>query len=292
MVSSTALSPHELVRQIEALNRAAANGLSASEAPLNRVPAPACGKCCVILSPHPDDECITGALALRLLRESGWRVVNLAITHGSNPERQLARAAELQSACTLLGFDNFLLAECGLVRISRASREGDLRHWAQCVGIVAAQFRALRPDLIICPHATDAQAAHIGTHLLALDALQSLGTDVEPLVAFTEYWSTMTTPNLMVEVDAHDLGDLMTALMLHAGEVSRNPYHLSLPAWMMDNVRRGAELVGRPGGPAPGYTFATLYQVMRWRGGALVPAWAGGRFAPRGLPLALDALLS
>jgi len=27
-----------------------------------------------------------------------------------------------------------------------------------------------------------------------------------------------------------------------AGEVRRNPYHARLPAWMMDNVRRGAEL--------------------------------------------------
>jgi len=26
--------------------------------------------------------------------------------------------------------------------------------------------------------------------------------------------------------------------------VRRNPYHARLPAWMMDNVRRGAELAG------------------------------------------------
>ena len=34
----------------------------------------------LIFSPHPDDECIIGGLALRLQRESGWRVVNVAVT--------------------------------------------------------------------------------------------------------------------------------------------------------------------------------------------------------------------
>ena len=32
----------------------------------------------LIFSPHPDDECIIGGLALRLMREAGMRVVNVA----------------------------------------------------------------------------------------------------------------------------------------------------------------------------------------------------------------------
>ena len=54
----------------------------------------------------------------------------------------------------------------------------------------------------------------------------------------------MESPNLMVEISASELGDLITALTFHVGEVKRNPYHLSLPAWMMDNVRRGGEWSG------------------------------------------------
>ena len=54
----------------------------------------------------------------------------------------------------------------------------------------------------------------------------------------------------MVESSAADVADLMAALSLHVGEVARNPYHLRLPAWMIDNVRRGAELVGGQGGAA------------------------------------------
>ena len=51
----------------------------------------------LIFSPHPDDECITGGLALRLLREAKWNVINVAVTLGSNRARRAARRRELQS---------------------------------------------------------------------------------------------------------------------------------------------------------------------------------------------------
>lgn len=253
--------------------------------------ASASGKCCVMVSPHPDDECIVGALPLRLLRQGGWRVVNLAVTHGSNPQRQLARPAELEKACQVLGFENRLLAPRGLVRVSEASRSQEPGHWANCVEVVAQQIRALQPDLLLCPHPQDAQAAHRGTYCLLMDVLAGMPAHYSPLVAMTEYWSTMAAPNLMLQVDVPELAVLLSALMQHAGEITRNPYHLSLPAWMMDSVRRGAELVGKPGDVAPRFSFATLYRVMRWHpgdhtGGGLQPAWEGGRFAPCGDRLA------
>jgi hypothetical protein len=77
----------------------------------------------------------------------------------------------------------------------------------------------------------------------------------------------MDAPTLMVESSSEDLGDLLAALSFHEGEVQRNPYHLLTPAWMMDNVRRGAELVGGQGGDAPSFTYATLYRQRRWANG-------------------------
>ena len=41
----------------------------------------------LIFSPHPDDEVIIGGLALRLLREAKWNVINVAVTQGSNKVR-------------------------------------------------------------------------------------------------------------------------------------------------------------------------------------------------------------
>src|SRR5262245_50708422 len=58
----------------------------------------------LIFSPHPDDEVIIGALPLRLLRQSKWNVVNVAVTQGSNKERQSERLAELKACCDHIGF--------------------------------------------------------------------------------------------------------------------------------------------------------------------------------------------
>jgi hypothetical protein len=96
----------------------------------------------------------------------------------------------------------------------------------------------------------------------------------------------MDTPNLMVESSAQDVSDLLAALSFHVGEVRRNPYHLRLPAWLIDNVRRGAELVGGQGGAAPDFLFATLYRLRRWRDGELAATFEGGRFVSRSEDLA------
>ena len=95
----------------------------------------------------------------------------------------------------------------------------------------------------------------------------------------------MATPNLMVEISAADLADLVAALALHTGEVARNPYHLRLPAWMMDNVRRGAELVGGQGGVAPDFAFATLYRLRAWRAGGWQDVLERGRLSAAADPV-------
>ena len=43
---------------------------------------------------------------------------------------------------------------------------------------------------------------------------------------------------------------------------------------MIDNVRRGAELVGGQGGDAPNFTYATLYRQRLWSNGGFVEAKA------------------
>ena len=109
--------------------------------------------------------------------------------------------------------------------------------------------------MILFPHERDWNGTHIGVHHLVMDALQQMPASFECFTVETEFWGAMDDPNLMVEVSEADLADLITATTFHVGEVQRNPYHLSLPAWMMDNVRRGAELVGGQGGAAPDFHF-------------------------------------
>lgn len=231
----------------------------------------------LIFSPHPDDEVIIGGLALRLLRESNWNIINVAVTQGSKKERQTERLAELKACCDCIGFGLVQTAPNGLEKINVKTREQDTAHWAASVKVIADILMKHQPRAILVPHDNDWNSSHIGTHHLVMDALKTLPANFGCHIVETEFWGAMASPNLMVEINPRDLGDLITALTFHVGEVQRNPYHLSLPAWMMDNVRRGGELVGGQGGAAPDYVFATLYRLRKWSGGKLEKLFDGGR---------------
>jgi LmbE family N-acetylglucosaminyl deacetylase len=234
----------------------------------------------LLFSPHPDDECIVGGLALRLLRECQWQVVNVAVTQGSNKERQPARLEELHDACRFLQFDLLTTVPGGLERIQPRARTEDPNHWHQSVSVIADLLAREKPRVLFCPHELDWNSTHIGTHFLVLDALRSLPADFDCFLVETEFWGQMPSPNLMVESTATDVADLMAACSFHVGEVRRNPYHLSQTAWMQDNVRRGGELVGGQGGAAPDFLFATLYRLRRWHQHTLLTVHEGGRYLP------------
>ncbi len=236
----------------------------------------------LIFSPHPDDECIIGGLPLRLQREADMRVVNVAVTLGSRRDRQAARWEELKAACEYLGFDLIAAVSGGIERVSAATRTTDPAHWRTGVDAIAAVLREQRPAAVLFPHDTDWNSTHVGVHQLVMDALAQQGPDFSTVVVETEFWGAMASPNLMVELGVQDVADMISALSFHVGEVQRNPYHLLVPAWMQDNVRRGSELVGGQGGAAPDFTFCTLYRVRHWKGGALQPSRATGLIVDAG----------
>ncbi len=218
----------------------------------------------LVFSPHPDDECITGGLAIRLLREAGMSIINVAVTLGSDKKRRRARLQELKNACAWLGFG---LEETGLEEINPVALAEDPAHLRGAVKVIAGLLARHQPRAIFFPHEADWHATHVGTHFLVMRALKTMPGHFQTTLVETEFWGQMASPNLMVESGADDVADLMAALSFHAGEMQRNPYHLRLPAWMQDNVRRGAELAGGPGQAAPDFTFATLYRLRRWKNG-------------------------
>ena len=234
----------------------------------------------LIFSPHPDDECITGGLALRLRRESGMNVINVAVTLGSNPRRRMARLRELKDACAYLGFDLIVAGREALRNVNLPSRRQRPAAWADSVKVIAAILEQTRPAVIFLPHALDGHSTHIGTHRLVMDALKRMPVSFQCCVIETEYWGQMSEPNLLVEISVNELADLVAALSLHRGEVKRNAYHARLPGWMMDNVRR-AEVVCGPGKRAPGFPFGTVYRLRWGKRRSLLEAWAGGKILPR-----------
>lgn len=221
----------------------------------------------LLFSPHPDDECIFGLLPLRLMREAGMQIVNIPITYGSKKERQAGRARELANACAYLGWS---LTE---------PKEG-----FQALGVedVVDVLNTFDPEILFFPHVQDWNSRHISTHHLVVDALKEMGPAFSCTVVETEFWGAMDDPNLMVEGDAETVADLVAATSLHVEEVARNPYHLLMPAWMQDNVRRGGELVGGQGAAAPDFSFATLYRLRKWVDGGFADVLEGGVSIPMG----------
>lgn len=197
----------------------------------------------MILSPHPDDECIVGSLALRLQKENNAHVVNVAVTLGSHKERQKARLKELGDACELLEMELVVLDE----------------DWTKKRKELKSLIQKYQPQIVLAPHLKDHHPTHIKTGQLLKKVVD---TKSNFIVAWTEFWGQLEKPNALIEVPEELLKLQMEALSKHVGEVERNPYHLRLPAWMMDSVRRGSEVVGGKGTAAPLIPYGVLYQLQ------------------------------
>jgi len=212
----------------------------------------------LLFSPHPDDEVITGALPLRLQHEAGIRVINVAVTLGSNSSRREDRRAELANACALLDWE---LEVLGWNKVTPETARRDPAVWQGWVSGIAQLIQRWQPRWIFYPHAEDWHPTHRGVHKLVEAALGKIGKNLAPIRVQTEYWQPHAAPNLLVECTPDSLAMLVAALCCHQGEIARNPYHLTLPAWMADNVRRGAERVAGVGQEAPKFKFGVLYHV-------------------------------
>jgi LmbE family N-acetylglucosaminyl deacetylase len=248
-----------------------------SDARVNPTRFSTSGPTVLIFSPHPDDECIVGGLPIRLQRECGWRVVNVAVTQGSRRDRQEERLVELRAACGFLDFGLETIGDRGLEKVSVSVRHSDPEGWRLKVSAIEGVLRRHLPRAILFPHANDWNATHVGVHHLVMDALQGLGKGLSTTLVETEFWGQNYCPNLLIEIGEEVLTDMITALTFHVGEVRRNPYHLTLPAWMINSVRLGGETVGGQGMAPPDFPFGTVYRVRRWADGIVQEAFSGGR---------------
>lgn len=231
----------------------------------------------LIFAPHPDDECIIGLFALRLANECGADVVNVAITLGSNSSRRMARLDELKAACNFLGWGLRVCGNEGFESADMAAKK-DSPEWKNCLKILADIIEEEKPDIIFAPNPCDWNKTHINVARLVEEALEI--SKFKACFVNTEYWGAMNSANLLLEASCENLADLMSALACHEGEVARNDYHVRLPAYFADNVRRGGEIVGGQGKSAPNFNFGAIYNVLkRGENGVWIPAFDGTFFA-------------
>lgn len=205
----------------------------------------------MLISPHPDDECLTSSLALRLLKEHNAHIVNIAVTLGSEKTKQSNREKELKASTKTLGIENLILSE------NWKTKEKELKKI----------LNEYRPELIFAPHSKDVHPTHIKSSELLTKVIKS--TKLAPtLIAWTEYWGQNLKNNLLVEVPQEIINLQMQALLNHKGEIERNLYHLRLPGLMIDNVRRSELIIG-PQSEMPLFAFGALYQLQIFKEGMI-----------------------
>ncbi len=283
---------------VEGVVRAVERGREIPSGALPPAPAtfapPARGFKAVFCAPHPDDESLSGALALRWRLEAGAQVINCAVTLGSDRARRSRRRGELQAACRVLGFElEILSGPEGLESVNPRTRREQPEAWKEKVRIAEEFFDRVRPDAVLAPHGDDFNSTHLGTHALVVEAL---GAHLErrggllPLIE-TEFWHPLSDPNLMLGLAPELVALQLMAAAEHAGEMERNPFHLRQPARLMDNARRGSEVVGGQGGAGAPFLFAELYRVRFLRGRDLVAARPGNHAIAPGEPCGLPELL-
>ena len=132
--------------------------------------------------------------------------------------------------------------EQGLEKVTPTNRLEETDSWTQKVGQLSEIFEKWNPTLLFFPNSHDwnRPTGRTSTYLGRLAEPE----DFNPFLVETEYCGQMPAPNLLVESSTEEVADLLGALSHHEGELKRNPFHLRMPSWMQDNVRRGAEVVG------------------------------------------------
>ncbi len=237
----------DYVDQIEGLYLA---GLGAEarkafgEAPSPAPDLPRLPRRILLIAPHPDDECLMAGLPLRAQEEWGASVGVLAYGYGSDPTRQEVRRKELKNSLQVLGFEE-VFHESGTS--------------------LSERILAFGADAIVLPNRRDSHPTHIRCSEESWHAAQSaVARSGQPiLVLETEYWGPMENPHLLIPLPSSVVKKMGRALLCHEGEIARNPYHLSLPAFLMDQQRRGSEAVSGFGRKPVSSIFAQIYRFTQ-----------------------------
>ena len=219
----------------------------------------------LVVSPHPDDELIPAGGTLMVLKDAGWRIVNLACSLG-RPSQVDVRHAELVRACAVAGFE--LTVVDPPVALSREDDAGAARE--RLTAVVGAALADLRPSLVVAPGQHD---AHHGHEVVASAVAASVEAHGRPLSVWSwELWGHLPTPTLLVRVD-HVLDRVCAALAEHASQVARNDYVRLVRSRAAAASVLGPERVFGFGREGVGYSAAeilceTVYADGRWRLGA------------------------
>lgn len=227
----------------------------------------------LLVSPHPDDELIGAGATLMMLRDAGWRVVNVACSLGRPAQRE-RRRAELEEACRRARFE-LVIAEA----LPELSAGDDLAAAQRSLtSLVRAERARHGAGLIVGPSPHDGHHGHEVVGRAIRDAVEADG--VSARVFFWGVWSELALPTLLVRFEDDRLREVSDALAAHESELARNDFDRLLRSRAEANAVLGPERVLGFGGAGIGDGYAELLCDL-WFDGAVWRLVAGREFDAR-----------
>jgi LmbE family N-acetylglucosaminyl deacetylase len=184
----------------------------------------------VHLAPHPDDEMIGAPATLFLLRDAGWRVVNITCGLGP-PESKGRREAEVRESCRRAAFELRIADVIG-------SEEALLAE-------VLRGITDFSPRLVVAPSPHDAHPGHEAVGRAAVAACERLDAQEGGPTRLWLWglWADLPFPTLAIAFGEHTLREILHCLEAHRGELERNDYRRLVTGRAEMNASLGPERV-------------------------------------------------
>lgn len=208
----------------------------------------------VHVSPHPDDEILGAGATLILLREHGWRVLNLTCSLG-RPHQHARRLRELETSVSRAGFHNRVLD-------LPLSRNDDL---PAAGALIATELGRILDEtdapLVLSPHPGDGHHAHETVASAVADVVAG-----RPGITWWRWglWVELARPTLLTAFGEATLATVQHAMDAYLGENARNPFDELLPARSRASMILGSERVfGFGSARASQLPYAELFEEVR-----------------------------
>lgn len=218
------------------------------------------------VAPHADDELIGAPATLMALRDSGYRVVNLACSLG-RPEEAGRRSEELAEACRRAGFTDERMSPPLGDRLGPHDVTGAVEQASDALREAIGRHR---PLLVVSPSPHDRHRGHEVVGRAVMSALGA-GNDDTPAAVWWMWglWADLPMPTTITPFTEQRLTEILHALEAHQGELARNDYRRLVRGRAEMNASLGPERVFGFGAPARSGYAELVTEVTRigesWR---------------------------
>ncbi len=213
------------------------------------------------VSPHPDDEVLGAGSTLQLMKNNGWRVVNLACSLGRMEDRE-RRGAELEASSLITGIENVIIQPPILIKKTdnmQKARE-------QVTSALTRLLLDLKPEIVVSPQLYDGHHGHDIVAQTVQDVLQS-SSPAGVVWWQWGWWRELPHPTLYVPFGEETLARTRHAISAYTGENERNDYLTAYRGKAMMQPALGSERIFGLGSPrASEEPYAELLTESIWQG--------------------------